>query len=97
VAAQLGSVTRALGVRLRALSAGLTDSIAGASYLRKWLFLGAAIGVIAGFGAVAFYELLKASTWLFLHLLVGYDAPAAHGDARIRWWSLGALLRCWSR
>ena len=77
-------MTRALGVRLRALSAGLRDSIARASYLRKWLFLGAAIGVIAGFGAVAFYELLKASTWLFLHLLVGYDAPAAHGEASIR-------------
>ena len=63
---------------------GLGDSIARASYLRKWLLLGAAIGVIAGLGAVAFYELLKVSTWLFLHLLVGYDAPAARGEASIR-------------
>jgi chloride channel protein, CIC family len=71
-------------VRLRELSVRAGQSISRASYLRKWLCLGAAIGVIAGFGAVAFYELLKISTWLFLHLLVGYDAPAARGEALVR-------------
>jgi hypothetical protein len=28
------------------------------SYMPKWLVLGAAIGVIAGLGAVVFYEML---------------------------------------
>jgi chloride channel protein, CIC family len=84
MAAQLGLVISRGQLRLQVLTARAGRSINGGSYLRKWLCLGIAIGVIAGLGAVAFYELLKASTWIFLHLLVGYDAPAARGDALVR-------------
>lgn len=51
--------------------------------MRKWLVLGALIGVIGGLGAVAFYELLKLSTWFFLHLLVGYNAPGPRGEGAV--------------
>jgi chloride channel protein, CIC family len=77
-------VRRLRQLRLQALSSRAGRSVARASYLRKWLYLGAAIGLIAGLGAVAFYELLKVSTWLFLHLLVGYDPPVPHGEPFVR-------------
>jgi chloride channel protein, CIC family len=67
-------------LELGTLGARAGRSLTRASYLRKWVLLGGAIGIIAGFGAVAFYELLRVSTWLFLHLLVGYDAPTAHAE-----------------
>ena len=46
-----------------------------ASYTRKWLFLGTIIGVIAGLGAVVFYEALHLATYVFLQLLAGYRVP----------------------
>jgi H+/Cl- antiporter ClcA len=64
---------RAAGARLgRWLSAG--------SYLRKWLVLGIAIGVVAGLGAIVFYEALVLSTRFFLGVLVGYHVPAPAGE-----------------
>jgi CIC family chloride channel protein len=67
-------------LRAQELSAQTGRSITRGSYARKWLILGAAIGVIAGLGAVAFYDLLRVSTWFFLHLLVGYNTPGARGE-----------------
>lgn len=45
--------------RLRALGAQLGQTIATASYLRKWIVLGILIGAVAGLGAAAFYSLLQ--------------------------------------
>jgi chloride channel protein, CIC family len=49
-------------------------------YLRKWLILGIAIGVIAGLGAVAFYLALDYAGKFLLGFLGGYDVPTAAGD-----------------
>jgi CIC family chloride channel protein len=49
-------------------------------YLRKWLILGIAIGVIAGLGAVVFYLMLDYSGRFLLGYLGGYDVPTAAGD-----------------
>ncbi|CAJ1586600.1 chloride channel protein [[Mycobacterium] wendilense] len=49
-------------------------------YLRKWLLLGVAIGVIAGLGAVAFYLALTYTTEFLLGHLADYDVPTAYGD-----------------
>ena len=46
----------------------------------KWLALASVIGVIAGLGAVVFYEALSLSTHFFLGYLAGYKVP----DARRR-------------
>ena len=46
-------------------------------YLRKWLILGVAIGVIAGLGAVVFYLALDYTEQFLLGYLGGYDAPNA--------------------
>lgn len=49
-------------------------------YLRKWLILGVAIGIIAGLGAVVFFLALRYTTDLLLGDLGGYDVPTARGD-----------------
>jgi CIC family chloride channel protein len=49
-------------------------------YLPKWLVLGSAIGVIAGLGAVVFYEALSLATHLFLGVLAGYAPPSPAGE-----------------
>ncbi len=58
----------------------LAAFVRNSGYLRKWLILGVAIGVIAGLGAVAFYLALKYSTEFLLGYLAGYDVPTAFGD-----------------
>jgi chloride channel protein, CIC family len=46
-----------------------------ASYTQKWLVLGTVIGIIAGLGAVVFYEALRFATYVFLQVLAGYSVP----------------------
>ncbi len=86
----------------------LRARVNGMSYLPKWLLLASLIGVIAGLGAVVFYEALRLSTQLFLGLLAGYHVPTPAGEGNAagsahyaRAWAiplvvvLGALLSGW--
>ncbi len=50
----------------RAMMTRAARWLGSASYLQKWLILGALIGTMAGVGAVVFYEVLLASTHFFL-------------------------------
>ncbi|NNN00730.1 MAG: chloride channel protein [Acidimicrobiaceae bacterium] len=52
-----------------------------ATYTQKWLVLGTSIGIIAGLGAIVFYEALRLATYVFLQVLAGYQVPlpAAEG------------------
>ncbi len=66
-------------------SASRTRQWAGASinragYLRKWLILGIAIGVIAGLGAVVFYLALDYAGQFLLGYLADYHIPKPSGD-----------------
>lgn len=54
--------------------------IRNSGYLRKWLILGVAIGIIAGLGAVVFFLTLKYATEFLLGYLGGYDVPTAFAD-----------------
>jgi CIC family chloride channel protein len=51
-----------------------------ASYLRKWVVLGGAIGVVGGVGAILFYQALELATHLFLGVVAGYDPPTPAGE-----------------
>ncbi len=51
-----------------------------AGYLRKWLVLGALIGIVAGLGAIAFTEALQWATHFFLGVIGGYTPPAPAGE-----------------
>jgi CIC family chloride channel protein len=67
-------------LRLRSLQARAARWFASAPYTRKWLVLGALIGIIAGLGAVVFYEVLRAATHLFLGVIAGYNVPTPVGE-----------------
>lgn len=49
-------------------------------YIRKWLILGIAIGIIAGLGAVVFYLALTYTEQFLLGYVGGYDMPKAFAD-----------------
>jgi CIC family chloride channel protein len=55
------------------------------AYLRKWVVLGALIGVIAGIGAAAFFWALEQASHLFLGLFAGLQpaTPLGEGGAPI--------------
>ncbi|MGV0849337.1 chloride channel protein [Mycolicibacterium phlei] len=59
---------------------GVGGFINRAGYIRKWLILGIAIGVIAGLGAVVFYLALDYAGRFLLGYLAGYDIPKPIGD-----------------
>jgi CIC family chloride channel protein len=58
----------------------LGSFVRNSGYLRKWLILGIAIGVIAGLGAVTFYLALDYAGQFLLGYLGGYDVPQAKAD-----------------
>ncbi|MBN2467941.1 MAG: chloride channel protein [Deltaproteobacteria bacterium] len=47
----------------------------------KWLIYGILIGIVAGFGAVVFFYLLKGSQHFFLNSLGGYYPPLPAGES----------------
>ena len=51
-----------------------------ANYLRKWVVLGALIGVISGVGAAVFFTALELATRFFLGTLAGYYPPTPAGE-----------------
>jgi chloride channel protein, CIC family len=67
--------------RVRALSARAGRRVSSASYLKKWSVLGVVIGLVAGFGAILFFEALTLSTRFFLGVLAGYHVPTPVGES----------------
>jgi CIC family chloride channel protein len=59
---------------------GVGAFIRNSGYLRKWLILGVAIGIIAGLGAVAFYLAMDYTGKFLLGWVGQYDVPTAVGD-----------------
>jgi CIC family chloride channel protein len=58
----------------------ISERLRRAGYLRKWLVLGALIGIVAGLGAIAFTAALRWATEFFLGVLAGYTPPAPAGE-----------------
>jgi H+/Cl- antiporter ClcA len=85
--------------RLRSLGAAVGAWSRRASYLQKWVVLGAFIGVIAGLGAVVFYAALRGATHLFLGLLAGYTPPTPAVEGGVagtghfpHWWLIPLVV-----
>ncbi len=66
--------------RFRRVQARASRAIGAASYGQKWLILGVVVGVIAGLGAVVFYEALRLANHLLLQDLAGYRVPSPAGE-----------------
>ncbi len=81
---------RSLRARGRAAGARIGRWLSTGSYLRKWIVLGIAIGVVAGLGAVVFYEALAVCTRLFLGVFAGYQVPTPAGERGFAQSSSGA-------
>jgi CIC family chloride channel protein len=64
-------------------------------YLLKWLFISTSIGLVAGFGAIAFSLSIQFSTHLLLGKLVGYLPPDPAGEGTMGVMSLWAAGRPW--
>ncbi len=89
----------AIRERLRSVGTSVGGWTRRASYLQKWVVLGTGIGVIAGLGAVAFYEALRGATRLFLGLAGGYRPPDPAGEGGFlgtghfpHWWLIPIIV-----
>jgi CIC family chloride channel protein len=63
-------------------------------YLRKWLVLGALIGLVAGLAAVVFMIALEGATTILLEGLGGYEPPLPIGEGNRL--TTGELTRPWA-
>lgn len=63
------------GRRARNLQVRISRWLDTATYTQKWLALGTLVGVVAGLGAVVFYDALRLSTYVFLQVMAGYHVP----------------------
>jgi CIC family chloride channel protein len=64
----------------RRLTGRALAGVRSAPYLRKWLILGALIGVVAGLGAVVFYDGLRLATHVLLTDVGGYTPASTAGE-----------------
>jgi H+/Cl- antiporter ClcA len=83
----------------RALASSVGWRVNAMSYVPRWLALASVIGVIAGLGAVVFYEALSLSTHFFLGCLAGYKVPTPVGEGNLagsahyaRWWAVPLVV-----
>jgi H+/Cl- antiporter ClcA len=82
-----------LGPQFDATLRSIRRRVRGAHYLRKWVFLGALIGVVGGLGAIAFYSALELATWFFLGFLGGYTPPSPAGEGGV---PITGFARAWA-
>lgn len=68
----------------RRIAGRALSGVRSAPYLRKWLILGALIGVVAGLGAVVFYDGLDLATRLLLTDVGGYTPARTAGEGGYR-------------
>ncbi len=79
-------VSRAVQRGQLSLRRGAGRGLAGlrnAGYLRKWILLGIAIGIVAGLGALAFFNALEATTRYVLGTLGGFHVATTAGEGGV--------------
>ena len=66
--------------RLRTMGARLVELLKDWDYLRKWLVLGALIGLVAGLASIVFITAIEQSSQFLLETLGGYRPPLPVGE-----------------
>jgi CIC family chloride channel protein len=64
-------------------------------FILKWFFISTLIGIVAGIGAIAFYEAIQFATGVFVTGLVGYQQPEPAGEGHTTIMSFWASARPW--
>jgi len=83
MAENLPGAVLSLRLTARRITGRWLSGIRTASYVRKWLVLGILIGVVAGLGAVVFYEALHLGTRYLLGSLGGFVPPTTAGEGGV--------------
>ncbi|WP_265123694.1 chloride channel protein [Hoyosella sp. YIM 151337] len=65
---------------MRSSAGWFVNWVRSTSYLKKWIVLGTAIGMIAGLGAALFLTMLMGASHLLLETIGGYSPPSAAGE-----------------
>src|SRR5438105_9559672 len=71
------------------------SSLESPRYLLKWLLISTAIGLVAGVGALIFFEAIRLATQVLLGLLVGYLPPDPAGQGSMVVMPLCSAARPW--
>lgn len=71
------------------------SSLESPRYLLKWVLISTAIGLVAGAGALLFFEAIRFSTNFFLGTLVGYLPPNPAGEGMMGVMLLRSAPRPW--
>ncbi len=66
--------------RARSTQAKASTWLGATTYTKKWLLLGVIIGVVAGLGAVVFYDALRFANYVLLQVIAGYKVPSPSGE-----------------
>jgi CIC family chloride channel protein len=61
----------------------ITKNLFGWAAHFRWPLLSIAVGVVAGFGAILFEELLRLAVYYFLHLPAGFLEPSRHTESSL--------------
>jgi chloride channel protein, CIC family len=77
----IGGTEARRGGRASSRVTSALNSVIQRNYLAKWTVIGLMIGVIAGAGAVVFYEMIQLVTNLMLGGVTGYYPPNPAGEA----------------
>ncbi len=81
--------------RLFHLRHGGGSSFESPRYLLKWVLISTAIGLVAGLGALLFFEAIRFATDFFLGTLVGYFPPDPAGEGTRGVMPLWSAARPW--
>ena len=83
-----------LRLRVRRETGLLLSGPRRSGYLRKWIVLGAIIGVVAGLGAVVFYAALDSATHWVLGSLGGFHPATTAGEGGVH--AASSFARPWA-
>lgn len=73
----------------------IRHSLENPRFLLKWFLLSTAIGVVAGLGAIVYFEAINVATNFFLGFIVGYLPPNPAGEGQTIVTPLWSAVRPW--
>ena len=73
----------------------IRQSLENPKFLLKWFLISSAVGIVAGVGAIIYFEAIRLATNFFLGFLVGYLPPDPAGEGKTVVMPLWSAVRPW--